>query len=85
MENVIQTLLKIRELVFQTFNQTLGYFTEEYSCFACWVKECGVRVCEELLRQHVQHLVYDLRWSEHFVVGEVCQTGQHVRVVHIFK
>ena len=81
MEDMIHPLLQIGDFIFKPHQQPLGNFPQKYAGFAGRVKECGVRVAEQFLRQQVQHPVRNLRRSEHLIVGQVGKTGQHIGVI----
>lgn len=62
--------------------EALRDFAEEHSGFAGWVKELRVRITEQLLRQHVEHLVSDVRRREDLIVRQVGKAGQHIRLIN---
>ncbi|MPN61342.1 hypothetical protein SDC9_209078 [bioreactor metagenome] len=82
---MIDALLQIWYLRLQSRYQTLGYFTQEHSRFAGRVKKSGVGITEQFLRQHIEHLVHDIRRREHLIVREIRQTRQHIGIVYRTK
>ena len=80
-QDVVDTILQVRELRLQADQQTLGDLTEEHARLGERVEERDRTVRPDLLRQQVEHLVRKLRRGEHLIVGQVRQTRQHVRVV----
>lgn len=41
---MVQTFLKIRELRFQTYNESFSNFSQKHSRFTCRVQKCSVRI-----------------------------------------
>ena len=81
MHNVVDALLKVWNRVCQAFYQSLGNLSQKDAALRAGVKELGVRTLEQFLWQHVQHLVGQLRWREHLVVAQVCQTRQDIGII----
>ena len=81
MHNVVDALLKVWNRVCQAFYQSLGNLSQKDAALRAGVKELGVRTLEQFLWQHVQHLVGQLRWREHFVVAQVSQTRQYIGII----
>lgn len=81
MEDMVPPSLQVRDDGFQSDQESLCDFAQKDPAFAGGVQEGGVRVLEELLRKQVQHCVRHIGGRKDLVVGEVCQTGQDVRVV----
>lgn len=71
MHDVVDTRLQIRNRVGQTLNQSLGNLSQKDATLCTRVKELGIRTPKQLLRQHIEHLVGQLRWREHFVVAQI--------------
>ena len=81
MHNVVDALLKVWDGFYQALYQPFGNLSQKDTALRAGVKELGVRTPKQLLRQHVQHLVGQLRWGEHFVVAQVCQTRQYIGII----
>ena len=81
MHNVVDALLQVWNRVGQSLNQSLGNLSQKDTTLCAGVKELGVRTPKQLLRQHIQHLVGQLRWREHFVVAQVSQTRQYIGII----
>ena len=69
--DVVDTLLLVGYLVSQANNQPFGYLTQEDAALGARVEETRIGTLEQFLRQHVQHLVGQLRRGEHFVVAQI--------------
>ncbi len=72
--DVVDALLQVWNRVCQAFNQPFCNLSQKDAALRAGVKELGIRTPKQLLWQHVQHLVGQLRWREHFVVAQVSQT-----------
>ena len=83
--DVIDSLLKIGNLVLKAFDKPFGYLSEKNTALAARVKKLSVRIFKEFLREQSGHLVRYFRWCEDFVTGEVGQTVQNVRVIYLVK
>jgi hypothetical protein len=70
--NMVYALLYIRYLVGQPCYQPLGNLTQEDPALRAGIEKPRVGTLEQLLRQHVEHLVGQLWRSKHFVVAQVC-------------
>ena len=81
MHNVVDALLQVWNRVGQSLNQSLGNLSQKDTTLCAGVKELGVRTPKQLLWQHIQHLVGQLRWGEHFVVAQVSQTRQYIGII----
>ena len=81
MHNVVDALLQVWNRVGQSLNQSLGNLSQKDTTLCAGVKELGVRTPKQLLWQHIQHLVGQLRWGEHFVVAQVSQTQQYIGII----
>lgn len=79
--DVVDALLTVGHLCLQAAVETLHYLAQEDATLGEGVEERGVGVAEQLLRQHVQHLIGERGRREHLVVREVRQAVQHVGVV----
>lgn len=79
--NVVDALLQVWDGFCQTFYQPFCNLSQKDAALRAGVKELGVRTQKQLLRQHVQHLVGQLRWGEHFVVAQVSQTRQYIGII----
>lgn len=85
MEDMFQPLIEVGEARFQPFNEPLRDLPEENARLAGRVQECGVRVAEQLLRQHVQHPVYNFGRRENLIVGKISKAVQHIGIVNIVE
>lgn len=81
-ENVVDALLQVGKFLRQPLDQPLGDLPQEHAGLAGRVQERGAAVVPEFFRQHIQHFVGNLWWSEHLVAAEIRQTGEDVRVIH---
>ena len=81
MHNVVDALLQVWNRVCQTFYQPFGYLSQKDAALRAGVEKTSVRTPKQLLWQHVQHLVGQLRWREHLVVAQVCQTRQDIGII----
>lgn len=84
-EDVVGALAYVRHLVFEPQHQSLGYLAQEDARLGDGIEECGSGRAEQLLGQHVQHLVDDLWRGEHLIVGEVGQAGQYIGVIVVVQ
>lgn len=66
--DVLQTLVEVGDPALQACDQALRDLAQEDAALARGVKERGVRVLPDPVRQHVEHLVGHLGRSEHLVV-----------------
>ena len=73
MEDVVHPLLQVRKLRLQPNKQALGDFTQEYTTLAGRVKEGRIRILKQLLREHIQHLIGNIRGRKDLVVGQICE------------
>ena len=71
MHNVVDALLKVWNRVCQAFYQSLGNLSQKDAALRAGIKKPRVGTLEQLLRQHVEHLVGQLRRCEHLVVAQV--------------
>jgi hypothetical protein len=79
--DVVYALLLVRYLVSQAHNQPFGNLAQEDAALGARIEKARVGTLEQFLRQHVQHLVGQLRRGEHFVVAQVGQARQHIGIV----
>ena len=77
--NVVDALLQIGDLLFETRQQPLGDLAQEDAALRAGVEEARPGAAEELLRQQVEHTVGQLGRGEDLVAAEVGQTVQYVR------
>ena len=82
-ENVVDAFLQIRDFLFQPLNQPFGNFPQKHPRLTGWVEKCCAAVMPQFFRQHIQHPVCYLRWCEHLIVGQIRQTGEDIRIIHI--
>ncbi len=81
MHNMVNTILKVRNLFRQTINQSFGNLTKKYTAFRTRIKELGFFTTKQFLWQHIKHLISQLRRCEHFVVAQISQARQYIRIV----
>ena len=67
LEDVIDPLLKVRDFVRESDDESLDYFPQEDSGFAGRVEKFCVRVREDFGRQQVQHVISDFRRREDLI------------------
>ena len=83
--DVIDAFLQVGIFVCKPFDETLGRFAQKHARFTAWVQDLDSGIAPDLGRQHVQNVVGELRRRKDLVVAQVCQAGQNVRVVCLFK
>ena len=83
--DVFKPFFEIWHLGLQSFDEAFCYFAEKDAALTGRIKKGGVRILEEFLRQHIQHLVSKLWRSEDLVVAEVCYARQDIRIVDVLK
>ena len=79
--DMVDTLLAVGYRLHQTTIEPLDYLTQEDSRLAEGVEERCRGTAEQLLRQHVKHLIGECRRSEHLVVREVGDAVEHIGIV----
>ena len=82
-EDVVNARLPVGDFLFQTFVEPFGDFAQEDAAFADRVEKARVFVAPQLAWQQIEHPVHHLRRRENFIVAEVGQTRQHIRVVSL--
>ena len=85
--NVVDALLQVGNLLFETRQQPFGNFAQEDAALAAGIKEARLAGAEQLLRQHVEHSVGQLGRGEDLVAGKVGQAVEDVWTIvcHIDK
>lgn len=85
--DVVDTLLQVGDLLFETRQQPLGDLAQEDPALAAGVEEARLRTAEQLLRQQVEHSVGQLGRGEDLVAGKVGQAIEDVWTIvcHIDK
>ena len=83
--DMVDTLLAVGNRSSQTTIEPLDYLTQKDSRLAERVEECSRGTAEQLLRQHVQHLVGQCRRSEHLVVAKVGDAVEHIGIVFFIR
>lgn len=85
--DVVDALLQIGDLLFETRQQPLGDLAQEDPALAAGVEEARLRTAEQLLRQQVEHTVGQLGRGEDLVAGKVGQAIEDVWTIvcHIDK
>jgi hypothetical protein len=68
---MLYALLQVGNLLFKSFDKTLGYLTKEHTALATGIEERGVGILEQLLWEHVNNLVCQFGRSEHLIVAQV--------------
>ena len=82
--NVVDTLLQVGNLRFQSCQQSLGNLAQEDATFRTRVEEPCLRTAEQLLRQQVQHPISQLRRSEDLVARKISQAVQDIGCISFF-
>jgi hypothetical protein len=67
--DVVDAFLQVGNLVGQALNQPFGNLSQKNATLCTRVKELRVGTAKQLLRQHIEHLIGQLRWGEHLVVA----------------
>ena len=86
--NMVDTLLQVRNLLFQAYEQPLGDLTQEDTALAARVEETCLRAAEQFRRQQVEHPVGEFRRCKHLVAAQIGQAVENVGtivVLHIDK
>ena len=81
--DMVDAFLKVRDLIFKTFDKPLSYFPKEDTTFACRVKELCIRIFKQILRQHIQHLVCHFGRSEDFIIRQIRKAEKHIGVIDL--
>ena len=79
--DVVDALLQIGDLLFETRQQPLGDLAQEDPALAAGVEEARLRTAEQLLRQHVEHSVGQLGRGEDLVAGKVGQAVEDIGTI----
>ena len=79
--DVVDALLQIGNLLFETRQQPLGDLAQEDPALAAGVEEARLRTAEQLLRQHVEHSVGQLGRGEDLVAGKVGQAVEDIGTI----
>ena len=89
-ENVVDPLLQVRNLCLEAFDESAGDLPEEHARLRKRIQERHVWVRPQVLTamvggpclgNHVEHCAGHLWRGEDLVVGQVRDTGEHIRVV----
>ncbi len=80
--NMVDALLQVGNLLFQSCQQPFGNLAQEDSAFAAWVKKARLAGAEQLLWQQVEHSVSQLGRGEDLVAGKVCQAVEDVGAIY---
>lgn len=85
--DVVDALLQIGDLLFETRQQSFGDLAQEDPALAAGVEEARLRTAEQLLRQQIEHTVGQLGRGEDLVAAEVGQAIEDVWTIvcHIDK
>ena len=68
---MVQALLKIRDLVFQTFQEAFGNLPEEHAGFTDGIKKARFRIAEKFLRKHVQNFINNIRRRKNLLLSQI--------------
>ena len=85
MEDVVDALLQVGDLRRKADQKTLCDLAQEDAAFAGGVKEGGIRIAEQLLREHIEHFVGHVGRGEDLIIGKVGEAGQDIGVVDGFQ
>ena len=85
--DVVDALLQVGNLLFETCQQTLGNLAQEDPALAAGVEKSRFGTAEQLLRQKVEHTIGQLGRGEDLVAGKVGQAIEDVWTIvcHIDK
>ena len=81
--DMVDALLTVGNLRLQATVEPLDDFAEKDATLGEGVEERSVGTAEQLLGQHVEHLVGERGRCEHLIVREVRQAIQHVGIVEV--
>ena len=84
-EDMLQTLFKVGNLMFETFYQSFGNFSEEHTALATRVEEGGIGILKQLLRKHIDNLVGQFGRSKHLIITKIGYARQYVRIIDVVK
>jgi hypothetical protein len=70
-EDMLYALLQVGNLLFKSFDKSLGYLAKEHTALATGIEERGVGILEQLLWEHINNLVCQFGRSEHLIVAQV--------------
>lgn len=76
--DVVDALLQVGDLLFETRQQTFGNFAQEDAALAAGIEKPRFGTAEQLLRQQVEHTVGQLGRGEDLVAGKVGQAIEDV-------
>ena len=81
--DMVDALLAVGDLRREAAVEPLHYLAQKDTALGEGVEERSVGVAEQLLRQHVEHLIGERGRCEHLIVREVRQAIQHVGIVEV--
>ncbi len=85
---MVDTLLQVRNLLFQAYEQPFGNLAQKNAALAAWIKKARLGVAEQFLWQQVKHPVGEFRRREHLVAAQIGQAVENVGtivILHIYK
>ena len=80
-QDMVDAELPVRHQGFKAPVEALDDFPEEDAALGERIQKLGVRTLEKVLRQQIQDAVSKLRRGEDFVVAQVGDSIEHVRIV----
>ena len=85
--DVVDTLLQVGNLLFETRQQPFGNLAQEDAALATGIEEARLAGAEQLLRQQVEHTVGQLGRGEDLVAAQIGQAVENVWTIvcHIDK
>lgn len=80
-KDVVDSLLTVRDGIFQSLVQPLSNLTQENSGFTSRVKEGDRFIAPQAFWQEIQHLVHQFWRGKDLITAEICKAGKHIGVV----
>ncbi len=80
--DVVDALLQVGDLLFETRQQPLGNLAQEDPALAAGIEEARLAGAEQLLRQQVEHTVGQLGRGEDLVAAQIGQAVEDVGAIY---
>ena len=80
--DVVDTLLQVGDLLFETRQQSFGDLAQEDAALAAGIEKPRLGTAEQLLRKQIEHSVGQLGRGEDLVAGKVCQAVEDVGAIY---
>ena len=88
-QNMVDAILEVRYLICQALRKPTGDLTQEDSRLGTWIEKlgrligpkiCAAVICRPRFGQGIKHPVSEFRRGEDFIIGEIGDTRQDIRV-----